>query len=79
LGVRFANGHSSGTSRPANLVVNGSVVGTVTFEPTGAWTTWTTKTLIASLNTGGNTIRLEPATSDGLPNIDHLDLAGATV
>ncbi|MDQ2589095.1 CBM35 domain-containing protein [Saccharothrix yanglingensis] len=78
LGVRFANGHSSGTSRPANLVVNGSVVGTVTFEPTGAWTTWTTKTLIASLNTGGNTIRLEPTTADGLPNIDHLDLAVAT-
>ncbi|WP_447008055.1 carbohydrate-binding protein [Saccharothrix isguenensis] len=74
LGVRFANGHSSGTARPANLVVNGSVVGTVSFESTGAWTTWTTKALTASLNAGSNTVRLEPTTADGLPNIDHLDV-----
>ncbi|MFJ6671184.1 carbohydrate-binding protein [Actinosynnema sp. NPDC091369] len=74
LGVRFANGHSSGTARPVNLVVNGSVVGTVSFESTGAWTTWSTKNLTASLTAGGNTVRLDPTTADGLPNIDHLDV-----
>ncbi|MCE6998746.1 family 43 glycosylhydrolase [Saccharothrix sp. S26] len=78
LGVRFANGHSSGTARPANLVVNGSVVGAVSFESTGAWTTWSTKSLTASLNAGSNTVRLEPTTADGLPNVDHLDVAPAT-
>lgn len=59
LGVRFANGHSGGTARPANLIVNGSTVATVSFESTGAWTTWSTKALTVSLNAGGNTIRLE--------------------
>ncbi|GAA3465363.1 family 43 glycosylhydrolase [Saccharothrix longispora] len=78
LGVRFANGHSSGTARPANLVVNGSAVGAVSFEPTGAWTTWSTKNLTAYLNAGSNTVRLEPTTADGLPNVDHLDVAVST-
>jgi hypothetical protein len=74
LGIRFANGNSSGTARPANLVVNGSTVAVVSFESTGAWTAWTTKTVAASLNAGSNTIRLEPTTADGLPNIDYLTL-----
>jgi hypothetical protein len=74
LGVRFANGHSSATARPANLVVNGSTAATVSFEPTGAWTAWTTKTLTVPLNAGSNTIRLDPTTAAGLPNIDYLNL-----
>ncbi|MEV8435884.1 CBM35 domain-containing protein [Actinosynnema sp. NPDC051121] len=74
LGVRFANGQSSGAARPANLVVNGTAVGAVSFESTGTWTAWTTKTLTAPLNAGANTIRLEPTTADGLPNVDHLDV-----
>lgn len=75
LGVRFANGASS--ARPANLVVNGATVATVSFEPTGAWTTWSTKTLTVSLNAGNNTIRLDPTTAIGLPNVDYLDLGAA--
>ena len=74
LGIRFANGHSGGTARPANLVVNGSAVATVSFESTGSWTAWSTKTLTASLNAGDNTVRLDPTAADGLPNIDHLTL-----
>ncbi|NUP02828.1 MAG: carbohydrate-binding protein [Nonomuraea sp.] len=73
LGIRFANG--SGTARPANLVVNGSTVGTVTFESTGAWTTWAAKTLTVSLNAGGNIVRLDPTTAGGLPNVDSLDVS----
>ncbi len=70
--VRFANGTTS--ARPANLVVNGSTVATVSFEPTGGWSTWVTKTLTVTLNAGSNTIRFDPTTTAGLPNIDHLDV-----
>ncbi|WP_425336464.1 family 43 glycosylhydrolase [Streptomyces afghaniensis] len=76
VAVRFANGSTSG-ARPANLIVNGSTVGTVSFESTGAWTTWTTKTVTVSLNAGSNTIRLDPTTAAGLPNVDYLDVGAA--
>ncbi|WP_033442251.1 pectate lyase family protein [Saccharothrix sp. NRRL B-16314] len=72
VGVRFANGTS--TARPANLVVNGSAIQTPSFEGTGAWSTWVTKTLTVSVNAGSNTIRLNPTTSGGLPNVDYLDV-----
>jgi pectate lyase len=71
LGVRFANGTT--TARPATLVVNGSAVQTPSFEGTGAWSSWVTKTVSVPVNAGSNTIRLTPATSAGLPNVDHLD------
>ncbi|MFD0200460.1 MULTISPECIES: pectate lyase family protein [Saccharothrix] len=77
LGVRFANGTT--TARPANLVVNGTTAQSPSFEGTGAWSTWVTKTLSVPVNAGSNTIRLNPTTSNGLPNIDHLDFeAGGT-
>ncbi|MBP2184392.1 pectate lyase family protein [Amycolatopsis magusensis] len=77
LGVRFANGTT--TARPADLVVNGATVQTPSFEGTGAWATWTTKTLSVPVTAGSNTIRLNPGTAGGLPNIDYLDVeAGDT-
>ncbi|MFC9915678.1 carbohydrate-binding protein [Streptomyces sp. NPDC127197] len=72
LRVRFANGTT--TARPAGLVVNGSTVQTPSFEGTGAWSTWVTKTLTVSLNAGSNTVRLNPTTAAGLPNIDYLEV-----
>ncbi|MFV2100473.1 right-handed parallel beta-helix repeat-containing protein [Micromonospora sp. LOL_024] len=72
LYVRFANGTSS--SRPVNLIVNGASVSTASFEGTGAWDSWRTKTLSANLRAGTNTIRLDPSSSNGLPNVDYLDL-----
>jgi hypothetical protein len=72
LGIRFANG--STTARAANVVVNGTTVGTVSFEPTGAWSTWATKSLNVPLNAGSNTVRLDPTTTAGLANIDYLDV-----
>ncbi len=72
LGVRFANG--AGAARPASLVVNGSTVATVSFESTGTWTGWTTKTLTAALNAGSNTVRLVSTTAAGLPNVDAIDV-----
>ena len=77
LGVRFANGGTG--ARPANLIVNGSSVQSPSFEATGAWSTWVTKTLTVTVNAGSNTIRLDPTTSGGLPNVDYLDFeAGGT-
>ena len=73
LSVRFANGAAG--ARPASLVVNGAAVQTPSFEATGAWSTWVTKTLTVTLNAGSNTIRLTPTTSAGLPNVDYVDAA----
>ncbi|MHA4773481.1 carbohydrate-binding protein [Streptomyces sp. MSC1_001] len=75
LAVRFANGTT--TARPTGLVVNGTTVQTPTFEATGAWSTWVTKTLTVTLNAGSNTIRLNPTASGGLPNIDSLNVTTA--
>src|SRR5688500_16742616 len=74
ISVRFANG--TATARPASLIVNGSTVQTPSFEGTGAWTTWATKTLTVQVNAGSNTIRLNPTTAAGLANIDFLDFDG---
>jgi hypothetical protein len=71
VAVRFANGTT--TARPANIIVNGTTVSTVSFEGTGTWTGWTTKTLTVPVNSGSNTIRLSPTTATGLPNVDHLE------
>ena len=73
LGVGFANGATS--SRPADVVVNGSTVQSTSFETTGAWTNWATKALTVQLNAGSNTIRFTATGSDGLPNIDYLDVS----
>jgi len=72
LDVRFANGATG--SRAADLVVNGTTVQSVSFEGTGAWSTWATKTLTVTMAAGNNTIRLNPTSSGGLPNIDYLDV-----
>ncbi|WP_165944438.1 family 43 glycosylhydrolase [Micromonospora sp. KC213] len=71
LGIRFANGT---TTRPASLAVNGTTVQTPSFEGTGAWSTWVTKNLTVNANAGSNTIRLAATTSNGLPNVDHLEV-----
>ena len=75
LGVRFANGTT--TARPADIIVNGATAASVSFEGTGTWTGWTTKTLTVPVNAGTNTIRLNPTTANGLPNVDRLDATTA--
>ncbi|KQV22806.1 MULTISPECIES: carbohydrate-binding protein [unclassified Kitasatospora] len=78
LKVRFANGTT--TARPADVTVNGSTATSASFEGTGAWGTWVTKTLTVPVSSGSSTIRFNPTTSAGLPNIDYLDVevAGTT-
>jgi hypothetical protein len=73
VAVRFANGTT--TSRSAEVIVNGTTGQSVSFEGTGAWSTWVSKTLTLSLNAGSNTIRVNPTTSAGLPNIDYIDVS----
>jgi rhamnogalacturonan endolyase len=73
IAVRYANGTTG--NRPADVLVNGSVAHAASaFDATGAWTTWATKTITASLNEGSNTIRLSPTTANGLANIDYVDV-----
>lgn len=71
LSVRFANGTT--TARPADIIVNGTTVSSASFESTSTWTGWTTKTLTVPVNAGSNTIRLNPTSANGLPNVDYLD------
>jgi hypothetical protein len=72
VGVRFANGTTS--ARPASVLLNGSTVQSTSFEGTGAWSSWVTKTLTLSVNSGNSTIRFSPTSSGGLPNIDYIEV-----
>jgi hypothetical protein len=75
LRVRFANGTTA--ARPVDVVVNGATAASASFETTGAWSTWATKTLTVTLRAGSNTVRLNPTASGGLPNIDYVDVETA--
>jgi lysophospholipase L1-like esterase len=69
LRIRFALGSSA--ARTGQLVVNG-VTTAITFNPTGAWTTWATKDVTITLKAGtGNTLQLKTTGGD-LANIDEL-------
>ena len=71
LRFRFALGATA--SRTGNLIVNG-VTQSITFSPTGAWTTWSSKDVVVTLNAGAtNTVRLE-STGQDLANVDELQL-----
>jgi fibronectin type 3 domain-containing protein len=69
LRFRFANGGTTG--RTLNLTINGISAGTVTFAPTGSWTTWTTIDVTKALAAGDNVIRLTASGQSG-PNLDSL-------
>jgi unsaturated rhamnogalacturonyl hydrolase len=70
---RYANGTT--TNRPMNIVVNGTTVSSnLAFNGTGSWTTWTTKTVTATLVVGTNTIRATATTANGGPNLDSLSI-----
>ncbi|GAA2127596.1 carbohydrate-binding protein [Actinomadura napierensis] len=72
LHVRFANGTSA--ARPADVAVNGSAAPAVSFESTGSWDTWATKTITVPVKAGGNTVRFTPTGGDGLANLDYVDV-----
>ena len=69
LRIRFALGGTA--ARTGQLVVNGTTT-SITFNPTGAFTTWATKDVSITLNSGTtNTIQLKSNGAD-LANIDEL-------
>ncbi|MEV4581465.1 CBM35 domain-containing protein [Nonomuraea jabiensis] len=76
LAIRYANGTT--TTRTTDVSVNGTVVSAGrTFGPTGAWTTWATSTLTATLAAGDNKIRITSTASGGNPNLDYLEVTMA--
>jgi lysophospholipase L1-like esterase len=69
LVIRFALGVT--TARTGQLVVNGTTT-SIAFNPTGAWTTWSTQSVAVTLASGSaNTIRLQSNGQD-LANIDEI-------
>jgi rhamnogalacturonan endolyase len=71
LRIRYALGAAA--SRTGRLLVNG-VAQNITFNPTGAWTTWVTLNVAVTLNNGtGNTIRFESNGQD-LANLDQVEV-----
>ncbi|MCD0447245.1 carbohydrate-binding protein [Glycomyces sp. A-F 0318] len=73
LAIRYAHGATD--TRSADIVVNGTTVQSASaFSATGAWTTWSTKTVTVPLNAGSNTVRLVATTGAGLANIDYVEL-----
>ncbi len=69
--IRYALG--AATARTGNITVNGTTT-TVTFQPTGSWTTWSTLTVSKTLNNNStNTIQLA-STGGDLGNIDEISV-----
>jgi len=69
--IRYALGATA--SRTGRVLVNG-VAQNITFNPTGAWTTWATQNVTFTLNNGTvNTIRFESNGQD-LANIDQIEI-----
>ncbi len=73
LAIRFANGSTA--SRTMDIAVNGTVVASgVAFAVTGSWDTWQTKSVIAALDAGTNSIRATATGAAGGPNVDWLEV-----
>jgi mannan endo-1,4-beta-mannosidase len=72
LSLRYTNGGT--TNRSADVTINDTTVGTVSFAPTGGWTTWQTVTLNVSLNAGTNTVRVTANSSNGGPDLDRFEV-----
>jgi hypothetical protein len=75
LAFRFANGTT--VSRPMAVAVDGTTVATAQFAGTGAWTTWNTGTVNATLSAGSHTIKTTATTANGGPNLDSLTITDA--
>jgi GH43 family beta-xylosidase len=72
--LRIRNALGGTSSRTGRIQVNGGTWQNITFNTTGAWTTWVVTTVSVTLNNGtSNTVRLE-STGQDLANIDELDL-----
>jgi rhamnogalacturonan endolyase len=71
LRIRYALGATA--ARTGQLVVNGTATN-ITFQPTGAWTTWQNQIVTVNLNNNtSNTIRFQ-STGQDLANIDEIEI-----
>jgi subtilisin-like proprotein convertase family protein len=71
LTVRYALGSGN---RPLQVILNGTVLGTINFPATGNWTTWLTTTAFSiTPMSGTNTLRLQTTGSSGA-NVDSFTL-----
>lgn len=65
------------SNRPANISVNGSnQISNLSLPATGAWTSYNSVTFSVNLNQGSNTIRFTATGSEGLPNLDKIEVCG---
>lgn len=71
----FYFGVVSAGERPCKLILNGEVYDTLYFEGSNDWNRWTFTTLPIEFEPGLNTVKIEPITSAGLPNIDKIIVA----
>jgi hypothetical protein len=73
LDIRYANGSSS--ARQGHLTASSGVVNpSLSFPPTGAWTSWSTVRVSVPFNAGGNDLNLQGINAAGLPNLDKITL-----
>jgi hypothetical protein len=70
---RISIRYSSINARPAQVILDGRLVGVFDFKATKSWNTWRTETTILYLAKGSHTIKVEAANSAG-PNIDWLSV-----
>jgi hypothetical protein len=73
--LTYANG--SNVNRPCNITVNGVVVGSFNFPPTGSWSNYTTyldvtKPIDLGTAPGFRNVRITATTASGGPNIDNI-------
>lgn len=74
LGFRYA---LATANRPLDIAVNGATVADdLAFPATGAWTTWKTVTVNATLKAGANKVRATISGVDG-PNLDKLTVTAS--
>ncbi|MGF1633218.1 MAG: family 16 glycosylhydrolase [Phycisphaerae bacterium] len=73
LTFSYSNGH--GSSKSMRLLVNGVIVKTLNFTPTGSWGTWQDLTTTIDLNPG-DVVRLLAHTGSGGPRLDYIDVDG---
>nr|WP_242981289.1 SGNH/GDSL hydrolase family protein [Ruminiclostridium sufflavum] len=77
LRFRYANGTEQ--DRPMEIQINGTAINSsLSFIPTGGWTTWMDVSLNANLKAGDNTIRAVSVTAQGGPNVDYLEVTNAS-
>jgi hypothetical protein len=73
----FTFRYASTNAGTADLTVNGTnVVSSIQFPSTGSLTNWDFVTVYPSVSPGACNVRLQATSSNGLPNIDSLELIG---